>query len=262
MKNINKVKAIYRIAWIIALVAVIGFTMAACGGGDGGGNGGGGHTHDWNLETGLCSGCSDLYYSIGDTGPGGGKIFHVDPSGFFVEGYTGAEGTFAGYTAHYLEVAPADAHTTTVAWKGSASGYVLITTGTGITTFTTGQNDTTFLTALIGKGRRDTQIIVAFYEDTTQSSNATVVTDTAANRAADYATASGHTDWFLPSLGELNVLYQSTSAISGMPTTGYFWSSSQRDYQYAWSQNFNASGTRSANFKDFTSSNVRAIRAF
>ena len=30
MKNIFKVKAIYRIAWIIALVAVIGFSFVAC----------------------------------------------------------------------------------------------------------------------------------------------------------------------------------------------------------------------------------------
>jgi len=34
MKNILKVKAIHKVAGIIALVAVIGFSMAACGGGD------------------------------------------------------------------------------------------------------------------------------------------------------------------------------------------------------------------------------------
>ena len=33
MKNICKVKAIHRIAGIIAFVAIIGFSMAACGGG-------------------------------------------------------------------------------------------------------------------------------------------------------------------------------------------------------------------------------------
>jgi hypothetical protein len=47
MKNLNKLKAIQRIAGIIALVAVIGFSFAACddgstGGGSGGGGGGGG----------------------------------------------------------------------------------------------------------------------------------------------------------------------------------------------------------------------------
>jgi hypothetical protein len=41
MKNIFKLKAIQRIAGIIALVAVIGFSMAACGGDDSGGNTGG-----------------------------------------------------------------------------------------------------------------------------------------------------------------------------------------------------------------------------
>jgi hypothetical protein len=50
MKNIIKLKAIRRIAGIIALVAVIGFSFAACddgstgGGGGGGGNGGKGGT--------------------------------------------------------------------------------------------------------------------------------------------------------------------------------------------------------------------------
>jgi len=43
MKNTFKVKAIQRIAGIIAIVAVIGFSFAACGGDDdsGGGSGGG-----------------------------------------------------------------------------------------------------------------------------------------------------------------------------------------------------------------------------
>ena len=36
MKNTFKVKAIRRIAGIIAVVAIIGFSMAACGGGSGG----------------------------------------------------------------------------------------------------------------------------------------------------------------------------------------------------------------------------------
>jgi len=41
MKNTIKIKAICKIAGIIALLAVIGFSMAACGDGSGGGGGSG-----------------------------------------------------------------------------------------------------------------------------------------------------------------------------------------------------------------------------
>jgi hypothetical protein len=42
MKNFTKLKAVRMMAGIIALVAVIGFSFAACGDDDGGGGGGGG----------------------------------------------------------------------------------------------------------------------------------------------------------------------------------------------------------------------------
>jgi len=42
-------------------------------------------------------------YNLGDTGPGGGKIFYVNPSGFTLY-RTATDAT--GITAHYLEAAP------------------------------------------------------------------------------------------------------------------------------------------------------------
>ena len=44
MKNTIKMKSILRIAGIIAIIAVIGFSMGACNNGSGGGGGGGGST--------------------------------------------------------------------------------------------------------------------------------------------------------------------------------------------------------------------------
>ena len=70
MKKTKKILGIIAIAAIIALAFIACDTNA--------------HTHDWDKETGLCSGCSDLYYKIGDTGPGGGKIFFVSKGGFYV----------------------------------------------------------------------------------------------------------------------------------------------------------------------------------
>ena len=62
-----------------------------------------GATHTYGQAT--CPECGIKYnYVRGDIGPGEGTIFHVVPAGFVVEGYTGASGSFASYTAHFLEV--------------------------------------------------------------------------------------------------------------------------------------------------------------
>ena len=60
MKTYN-IKAIYRMAWIIALVAVTGFSIAAC---DGGGDTGG-HTHSWadTVNSRLCTTCGELNFT-------------------------------------------------------------------------------------------------------------------------------------------------------------------------------------------------------
>ncbi|MEI6596847.1 MAG: DUF1566 domain-containing protein [bacterium] len=50
-------------------------------------------------------------------------------------------------------------------------------------------------------------------------------------------TINGYTDWYLPSKDELNQLYINRVAIGGF-TTNYYWSSSEYDANYAWSQYF------------------------
>jgi len=51
------------------------------------------------------------------------------------------------------------------------------------------------------------------------------------------------------------------AGVTGIPTTGYFWSSSQNDFNYAWSQDF-ANGNQGNNGRKNVINNVRAIRAF
>ena len=218
-----------------------------------------GHDHTESLVC-IRTGC-DHQYALGGTGPAGGKIFYIAPDGFTVEGYTGTTGTFAQYTAHYLEVAPANAANSK--WRGSATANVLIPASTGITT--RDSFDALQLTDSIGKGRRDTQIIVAFYADTAQSTNATAVTDTAANRASDYTTTFDsvtYNDWFLPSLGELNLLYGNKNEVGMESVTSTFWSSSQFSGGggSAWYQDF-ANSDRLGSNKNYTDA-VRAVRAF
>ena len=195
------------------------------------------------------------YYELGDRGPGGGIIFYRDLGGFTVTGYgtPGDTGYFAPYTAHYLEVAPANAGPNQ-RW-GLASGDTEI--GNGLTTYyQTSEVNTHISTGFIGNGRRDTQIIISELGIGTY----------AARSASAYTTASGHNDWFLPSITELNFLYQSGSAVSGMPTSGIFWSSSQGRLGttpvglFALYQSF-TSNTFNHALKT-TLHSVRAIRAF
>ncbi|MCL2065879.1 MAG: DUF1566 domain-containing protein [Treponema sp.] len=214
-----------------------------------------GHDESTKTVNGLCArtGCtSPLLYTIGDTGPGEGKIFYIADDGFDVEGYTGTTGSFAGYTAHYLEVAPANA-SDPICW-GLATLDDNTEIGNGLTTYANDvAADNAISNGIIGNGRKDTQIIIAEMGSSLEY---------AARSASEYTTDSGHTDWFLPSITEFNLLYQSTSTVSGMPTSGNFWSSSQLDKWQAWYQNFFFCNQQFTAKNSSTSITVRAVRAF
>ena len=215
--------------------------------------------HDWNWATytsGIrnCQrgGCS-VTVGIGDRGPAGGIIFYVATDGITIQGYgsSGDNGYFAEYTAYYLEAAPAN-ETTSVWQVASDYNYTLIA---GVTTFQSiGENNT----LTIGVGRKDTQTIV-------NSAAFASSTNTAAQRCAN-KTLNGFTDWFLPSLGELNEFYklkgQAGVPQTGIPTTGVFWSSSQSSITGVWSQSFGDGNQSGFTYTKNNSMNVRAIRAF
>jgi hypothetical protein len=72
----------------------------------------------------------------------------------------------------------------------------------------------------------------------------------------------GYSDWYLPSLDELNQLYINRVAIGGFAINGY-WSSTEYNYDYAWVQDFNVAAEPAIIVKDDgASANVRAVRAF
>ena len=191
--------------------------------------------HDWNTETGLCNNnCGELYYELGDTGPGGGKIFYRIATGFTM--------TDDNSTAHYLEAAPNDM-VTTLAWA-STEYKNIAGTATGI-----------------GTGRKNTALILA-----------TEATAPAAKACNDYING-GKTDWFLPSKDELNQLYTNRTSVGNLKTTedtvnttiwnktNCYWPSSQGNgNNTAWHQDF-SNGYQGNNYKDYTYS-VRAVRAF
>jgi len=221
MKNVTK------LLWITVLMAIIGFSFVACGGG--------GdhptiipHTHNWNLETGVCSGCTDLYYSIGDTGPGGGKIFYRSATSF-----DGGR--------HYLEADLANIAGDKEWASSSPTDYTntLISGTFGI---------------VIGTGRTNTALILG--------------TDANAPAAkACYASSSGGKgDWFLPSKDELNELYKwyvaGGKGTFGNLNTDYYWTSTQLTAAAANDQSFFDGSQRTGGGQKSNPAAVRAVRSF
>jgi hypothetical protein len=240
------------------LVVLFALALTACDSGGGGGGGGGGgstHTHtyatawsfnatqhwhecscgdktavanhNWNTETGLCTiNCGALYYNLGDTGPGGGKIFYVSATGFTVQMVNPAQ----NYTARYLEAAPANM-ATQLAWASASYATTNIAgTATGI-----------------GTGRKNTAVILA-----------TDANAPAAKACDDYSNG-GKTDWFLLSLDEMWQLYYNQTSVGNIGTGGY-WSSSQNDNNTALNGELSG-GPQPSGSKNLTFW-VRAVRAF
>jgi hypothetical protein len=125
---------------------------------------------------------------LGETGPGGGKVFYVASSNFT------STGSDCGTACKYLEAAPSD-HSSTVAWCSNTSNPLGVT-GTGI-----------------GSGMSNTATA-----DSTCTSGAIQV-------AADY-TYNSKTDWHLPSKDELAQLYAQRTTVGGF-SSAYYWSSSE-----------------------------------
>ena len=172
-------------------------------------------------------------YKIGDTGPGGGKIFYYNAAGF----------TVTREVCYYLEAAPNDM-STLLAWASSTS----LSMDTGMKT-------------LIGAGRNNTALILS------ASANAP-----AAKACNNYRGPNNLTDWFLPSKDELNELYKNRALVGNLDTnTGLYWSSSSSSsteriisppstVSESWFQHFgNGSQTVIAITNRYS---VRPIRAF
>jgi len=70
----------------------------------------------------------------------------------------------------------------------------------------------------------------------------------------------GYSDWYLPSLDELNKLYINKVAIGGF-TDDFYWSSTEYDNSNAWIQYFD-DGTQFYDDKSFYIVIVRAVRSF
>ena len=187
---------------------------------------------------------------VGDTGPGGGKVFYVSATNFT------STGSGCNTTCKYLEAAPTSGTAAwTVAryeWSGDYSEIGVAAQGT-----------------LIGTGFKNTQTMVT--HSNTEGSAGTIT------RA--YRGPNNLTDWFLPSKDELNVLCKyakntgqavggairctggSDATLRGFSTLFNYWSSSEDSVtRDAWQQSFN-SGDQLTIYKG-ASPYVHPVRAF
>jgi hypothetical protein len=171
---------------------------------------------------------------VGDTGPGGGKVFYVAASNF-----TSSYST-CNTTCRYLEAAPTSG---TNAWTNALYAW----SGN-----TTGPIGATAQGTAIGTGYANTLAIVG------QVSGGSTA-DRAATTARAYGGPNNLSDWFLPSKDELNQLYSQRATVGGF-VANYYWSSSEYDAETAWVQVFNDGGLGNA-YKASTRY-VRPVRAF
>jgi uncharacterized repeat protein (TIGR02543 family) len=181
-------------------------------------------------------------YNVGDTGPGGGKVFYkVTPSGFPMAD---------GGTCYYLEAALVDVTTesTLKRWTSYFSPYDSIPAVED---------------PEIGSGRNNTRIILLGTNDSSAP---------AALACTGY-TGGGKNDWFLPSRDELKKLYEqkNLSGFSGSWKTNVgngtteipssYWASTQVNDSCAYTVDFKSGTVFTSDDKGYLRS-VRPIRAF
>jgi hypothetical protein len=164
-----------------------------------------------------------------------GRTIHIgDAYGGGIVAYiyqSGDPGYVAGET-HGLIVSSGDLISAIQWWNGS---YV-----------TTGATGTA-----LGTGRANTDAIIL--------AQGATATSYAAGLAKAY-TGGGHSDWYLPSKGELNKVYLNQAAIGGSFDALVYWTSSEASSVSAYSQNL--SNGHAAGEVKLDLQGVRAVRSF
>ena len=220
---------------------------------------------------------------VGDTGPGGGKVFYVQASG----GTFTSTGSDCGTACKYLEAAPSD-QSSGIVWATTAafcynSGSTTETNNCQLNSIYSGDSTAqaasrTAATA-IGKGMANTNQIYARVSNGGGVGGAATSTYAAGIAWAYSVAGNSKTDWHLPSKDELNqmckwqrgVAWTSDATVCTGGTlnsgtgassfsSGLYWSSSGSDANLAWYQLFN-NGGQGFNVKSGTGY-VRPVRAF
>jgi uncharacterized repeat protein (TIGR02543 family) len=214
-------------------------------------------------------------YSVGDTGPGGGKIFYYSADGFACGPSHTETGSATSGKCKWLEAAPSTWNAggdPQKPWADpNSNNYNYEIPGVTIA------GDPPPLTATdIGLGYKDSLAILR---------NGRGDTTTAAAYAARTYSGGSKSDWYLPSPVELNLLCQWARGVTSSATTActggtlnsatygagsagfqgdFYWSSTQASGypSYAYSRHFGTGNSYSALKNSTTGVRVRPIRAF
>ena len=178
-----------------------------------------------------------LVYQVGDTGPGGGVIFLTPNAG-------------VNSTGSYFEAAPAG-------WSGAATDQ--IAQWCNRTTSYLGTTGVAPRLLSIGSGQANTNAMIA-------SGNCS---SGAANVARAY-TGGSRTDWFLPSIEELQAMYTQRVAIGGFvqmtepPSRTFttYWSSSEDSSNSFHARSWSFAANGNDNWDKSLKYGVRQIRSF
>jgi hypothetical protein len=174
-------------------------------------------------------------YTVGSTGPGGGKIFYIAQTPF-------ACGPALELTCSYLEAAP-----TTGANSWTDANYLWsgnVTTAIGASASGTA----------IGSGYKNTLAMVGQAGGGNTAGRAGTV-------ARAYRGPSNLSDWYLPALDELTQLYQNQAIVSISNAFDDFWSSTESGSGDALIEWMQGDGGVYGNDKNSLNA-VRPIRAF
>ena len=170
-------------------------------GSSGSGSGGGASAP---VATGTDCIASKCTYKIGDTGPGGGIIFFVD----YNDQYSGL---------NYLEAAPQSCEGTSKTWSSDTTNSLAAVTG--------------WAGRAVGAGKANSAAMIA--------NGATSYTADTSGAAffAEASTCGSKDDWFLGSLGEMELMYDNHQGVGDF-ASGNYWTSSESNASEAWYQNF------------------------
>jgi len=164
----------------------------------------------------------------------GGIIFYILQSGD--PGYDAEE-------QHGLIAAPSDQYSTHpgMQWHDGIAATLTVT-GATATSLGTGNSNTNTIVNIEGTGNYPAKLCYDLE-------------------------LGGYNDWYLPSKDELNKLYINRDAVGGFVGTGTiwtygYWSSSEKDKNYAWGQLFPGNGTQASYNKVSQKCYVRAVRSF
>jgi len=172
----------------------------------------------------ICGAGGNLLCKIGAKGPGGGLVFFVDD----YDQYIGFD---------YLEAAP------------SSCGTFMYWSSTDFL----GTASSGWDVKSVGRGQVNTEAILATDLDESISNSAA--------KFADSSECGTQSDWFLGSIGEMKLAYTNLGqAGAGGFSSDYYWSSSEYNDLYAWTQGFDY-GFQDASYKGIMAY-VRPVRSF